>query len=65
MYDISRIRREFIQICGKAGVEVTAPINLNGRLTRTLGRVHECKENGVWKPTRVGTFILNTNSCIA
>ena len=53
MYDISRVRREFIQICGKAGVEVTAPINLNGRLTRTLGRVHEQKENGVWKPVLV------------
>lgn len=38
-YDLSRVQREFTNICNKAGVQVTSPISLNGRLTRTLGRV--------------------------
>lgn len=38
-YSIERVRTEFTAICNKAGVQVTSPITLNGRLTRTLGRV--------------------------
>lgn len=38
-YTIERVRTEFTTICNKAGVQVTSPIELNGRLTRTLGRV--------------------------
>ena len=38
-YTIERIRAEFTQVCNKAGVEVTSPIELNGRLVKTLGRV--------------------------
>jgi predicted SprT family Zn-dependent metalloprotease len=39
MYNLERVRKEFTAICNKAGVQVTSPISLNGRLTRTLGRV--------------------------
>lgn len=39
MYTIERVQKEFTNICNKAGVTVTSPIILNGRLTRTLGRV--------------------------
>lgn len=39
MYTIERVQREFTDICSKAGVQVTSPITVNGRLTRTLGRV--------------------------
>lgn len=53
MYDISRIQKEFIDLCGGAGVSVSAPITLNGRLTRTLGRVIQENFNGVWKSTSV------------
>lgn len=39
MYTLEQVQKEFTDICNKAGVQVTSPINLNGRLTRTLGRV--------------------------
>lgn len=38
-YTIERIRKEFTEVCNKAGVDVTSPVVLNGRLTSTLGRV--------------------------
>ena len=38
-YDLNRLRKEFAEVCEKAGVKVTIPVNINGRLTRTLGRV--------------------------
>lgn len=38
-YTIERVQKEFTDICNKAGVQVTSPISLNSRLTRTLGRV--------------------------
>lgn len=40
-YDLNRVTKEFREICEKANVAagLTIPIKLNGRLTRTLGRV--------------------------
>lgn len=42
-YDLNRVTKEFRQACVKAGAGTGAvvPIRLNGRLTRTLGRVHQ------------------------
>lgn len=54
MYDIIRVRQEFIDACEGVGVKVQVPIMANGRLTRTLGRVHsERKAGEPWKATRV------------
>jgi predicted SprT family Zn-dependent metalloprotease len=39
-YDLNKVQLEFKDICQKAGVPINIPIYLNGRLTRTLGRVH-------------------------
>lgn len=40
-YDLERVTAEFREICRKAGAQsgLNVPIRLNGRLTRTLGRV--------------------------
>ena len=43
MYDLNRIIKEFNEACSKAGVLNTYPIRINGRLTRTLGRVRYTK----------------------
>ena len=39
MYDLSRVKAEFTEVCENAGVAVNCDIKLNGRLTRTAGRV--------------------------
>ena len=41
-YDLNKVQLEFRDICQKANAKtgLTIPIRLNGRLTRTLGRVH-------------------------
>lgn len=47
MYDLNRVTKEFNEACLKAGVTNTNPVKLNGRLTRTLGRVRWLeKEDG-------------------
>lgn len=38
-YDFTRLQLEFKEVCRNAGCPVTVPIRLNGRMTRTLGRV--------------------------
>lgn len=38
-YNLARLKAEFEDICKQANVKVTIPVNINGRLTRTLGRV--------------------------
>lgn len=52
-YDITRVRKEFNEICSKCGVQVQSPVELNGRLTRTLGRVMLIKKGTVVTPTKV------------
>lgn len=39
MYTLTRVIEEFTDICNKAKVEVNVPIELNNRLSTTLGRV--------------------------
>lgn len=43
-YDLNRVKLEVKETCRKAGIECDIPIRLNGRLTRTLGRVHQEKK---------------------
>lgn len=65
-YDLMRIKREFNEVCEKAGCPVTIPIKLNGRLTRTLGRVSIRKDAGEddWYPYLVefSNQMLETSS---
>ena len=39
MYDLNRVTKEFDEACAKCGVVNKYPVKLNGRLTRTLGRI--------------------------
>lgn len=39
MYTIERVRKEFFEITKSQGVYNVTPVEINGRLTRTLGRV--------------------------
>lgn len=65
-YDLARVKFEFNEICSKAGTPCNVPIRLNGRLTRTLGRVHQEKNNvdGIWYSTAVefSKQLLETSS---
>lgn len=63
-YDLNRVKLEVKETCRKAGIECDIPIRLNGRLTRTLGRVHQEKKDGIWAPTSVefSKQLLETSS---
>jgi len=52
-YDLNRIKLEMKEVCRKANVEFNIPVRLNGRLSRTLGRVHQECHNGTWEPVSV------------
>lgn len=54
-YDLNRVQKEFNEICQNAGTPCDVPIRLNGRLIRTLGRVHHelDKTSGIWYSTSV------------
>lgn len=54
-YSLSKIQEEVKAACNKAGVELTVPVTLNGRLTKTLGRVKYVKNNitGYTKATAI------------
>ena len=52
-YNIERVTKEFNHICNNAGVQVTCPVKLNGRLKRTLGRVTFITRNNISSPTLV------------
>lgn len=69
MYNIERLKADFIEACELANVEFdNIPIEMNGRLTRTLGRVHWTRSNGDITPIKVDFskhFIENsTDECI-
>lgn len=54
MYDLNRIKETLNTVCGKAGITLTVPVVINGRLTRTLGRViSECDIDDTWYPTKI------------
>ena len=46
-YNLARITKEFNEICNNAGVQVTCPIKISGRMTRTLGQVTHERVNGI------------------
>ena len=52
-YDLIRVQKEFTEVCNKAGVQVTCPIKLNGRLKRTLGQVSHITINDITTSTLV------------
>jgi predicted SprT family Zn-dependent metalloprotease len=39
MYDLSRLKKEFKEVCEKAGIELKIPVRINTRLKTTLGQV--------------------------
>lgn len=46
MYNLNRVKNEFYEACKSQGMELELPIYLNGRLTRTLGRVTMVRKAG-------------------
>ena len=50
-YNLTRVQKEFTEVCNKAGVQVTCPIKLNGRLKRTLGQVSHITVNDITTST--------------
>lgn len=54
MWTKEKIRNLCVEYCGKCGVEFTAPILINARMTNTLGLCHATydKEDG-WMPTMI------------
>ena len=70
MYDLNRIKTDFVEACEMAGVEVEDSniITLNSRLTRTLGRVFSNYQGKDLVPTKVEfskSFIeTSTDECI-
>ena len=53
MWTIERIKNLCIEYCGRADVEFDAPVKINNRLTRTLGRCKYINENNKWKPVQI------------
>lgn len=53
MYNLEKITNEFNQICNKAGVTNKCPVSINGRLTKTLGRVRYVSINSKIEPIGV------------
>ena len=52
-YDLTRVQKEFNEVCNKAGVQVTCPIKISGKMTRTLGQVTHERVNG----TTISTLV--------
>ena len=52
-YNLAKITKEFNEICNNAGVQVTCPIKISGRMTRTLGQVTHETVNGITTSTLV------------
>lgn len=54
MWTIEKITEYCKEVCGNANVEFSIPVSINGRLTRTLGRVHSTRNvNGYVTPQRM------------
>jgi predicted SprT family Zn-dependent metalloprotease len=53
MFTLEDIKKELNKLSAMVGDEFDIPVALNGRLTRTLGRVHSECTNGVWYPVRM------------
>lgn len=53
MYDLTKIKNEFYAACRKGGMDKEIPVLMNGRLTRTLGRVTMDPIGDKYVPTMV------------
>ena len=53
MYDLERIKKEFNEVCDAAGCPCISPIEINGRLSTTLGRVDSLNIGGYVTPLTV------------
>lgn len=53
MWTVEEITELCIEYCGKCGIQFTAPVAINGRLTRTLGRCFYEKKQEKWYPTKI------------
>lgn len=55
MYSITAVEKIISDVCKKAGTALTVPVTVNGRLTRTLGRVLSDSADGgkTWNPAKI------------
>ena len=53
MYDLSKIEARCRELSASVGDTFDIPVVLNGRLTRTLGRVHQQAVGGKWHSTKM------------
>ncbi len=53
MFTMEDIKKELNRLSAIVGDTFDIPVTINGRLTRTLGRVHSECHNGVWFPVRM------------
>ena len=53
MYDIKRIEARCKELSAKVNDTFNIPVELNGRLTRTLGRVTQMQAGKIWKSTKM------------
>lgn len=52
-YTIEKVRKEFHSVCASAGITITQPIEINNRLTATLGRVISTGKQGSYEVKRI------------
>lgn len=53
MFSVEDIKKELNKLSVIVDDEFNIPVGINGRLTRTLGRVHIERRDGVWYPVRM------------
>ena len=53
MFSVEDIKKELNKLSAIVDDEFNIPVGINGRLTRTLGRVHIERSDGVWYPVRM------------
>lgn len=53
MFSMEDIKKELNRLSAMVGDKFDIPVSINGRLTRTLGRVHSECHNDVWFPVRM------------
>lgn len=53
MFNLEMIKNELNRLSASVGDEFDIPVSINGRLTRTLGRVVQCKNGCDWYPERM------------
>lgn len=62
MYDLVRVKKEFNEVCDLAGCPCTVPVEINSRLSTTLGRVDSLNAGGYVTPLKVmfSKSLINT-----